>query len=286
MLKVHRTGWKVLRARCDPADKFIPLKDLFPAGSVPFESYPRWGRASQKKYRRHPKSWEKQRRCWCSWKHFFVISSVYFLYDGKKSHQNPVVVDLFFSRYYIELAWISHIFRQPLGMRWELNQVAAWWKNVSNLTCIAKRGPGLVLDLFVLGPGDWAIATVTRGIHQLTQNNRSHSRIELRSNWEQLPKKKLGFVEWSSNMHDIGWHWMIADSYGHQSDQAGRWQWGLRPGLRLRWRERRGPDVEYCGVLTQPLSQSSLSSRLTRNFWICPMIPIKMMGMMGLILWM
>lgn len=43
MLQWHRMGFfqQDLRMRCDPADKFIPLKELFPAGSVPFESYPR-----------------------------------------------------------------------------------------------------------------------------------------------------------------------------------------------------------------------------------------------------
>ena len=43
-------------ARCDPADKFIPLKELFPAGSVPFESYPRWDCLTQKKTWEAPKN--------------------------------------------------------------------------------------------------------------------------------------------------------------------------------------------------------------------------------------
>lgn len=43
MSQWHRMGFfqQDLRMRCDPSDKFIPLKDLFPSGSVPFESYPR-----------------------------------------------------------------------------------------------------------------------------------------------------------------------------------------------------------------------------------------------------
>ena len=43
MSQWHRMGFfqQDLRMRCDPSDKFIPLKDLFPSGSIPFESYPR-----------------------------------------------------------------------------------------------------------------------------------------------------------------------------------------------------------------------------------------------------
>jgi hypothetical protein len=59
LIYVNRKEDFSCHARCDPADKFIPLKELFPAGSVPFESYPRWDCLTPKTMGGAKKSWGK-----------------------------------------------------------------------------------------------------------------------------------------------------------------------------------------------------------------------------------